>query len=251
MSSPRSSRWYGVVAFIGAVAIPLFLTIGPTAIHDPVLLATTLSGVELIYLSILLSTVLLLHSDLAAKMKGLVPAESIAEAEFYDRFSEALRAAKTRVRLSYMSNRSPLQSRNPVMKDYYERLPSEIRKRQSVEFKRLMRAAPGVGDWLEQMVRELKDAANFSLACIPGTDPKVENVPIVAVQCVDEDEVFFVAVGEQQESRDPRDLYVESEEFNRIWTQYYDRLWNAALLVIDRGRINDSNLAKVRQLVKG
>jgi hypothetical protein len=101
------------------------------------------------------------------------------------------------------------------------------------------------------MVLDLGRVGTFSLACLPDREPEVDAIATVSVQCIDEDQIFFVAVGEQQESRGPRDLYVESEDFNRIWNQYYDRLWNRAILVIDRGRIDDANLSKVREMIKG
>jgi len=247
----KSSRWYKIAAFVGAIVIPISLTVGPLEVRDSLLLTTTLAGFELLYLSVLFSTTLLLRTDIEKKLKGLVPVESISEAEWYGRFLEALRGARTRVKLSYMSNKSPLDSKNPVLKSYYLKLPAEIRKRAPVEFRRLVRAVPGLRNWIEEMVTDLGKVGTFSLACLPDREPETDAIATVSVQCIDEDQVFLVAVGEQQESRGPRDLYVESEEFNRIWNQYYDRLWNRAFLVIDRGRIDDIALAKVREMIKG
>ncbi len=252
MNWTEANRWYKIAAFVGAVAIPLVLSIGPLAIHDLYLLATTIAGVELVYLGVLLSTVLQLHSDLDRKFKGLARVEPISEGEFYARFSAALRTARTRVKLSYMSYKSPLDTRDPIMRDYYQKLPNLVRKiRSDLEFKRLIRAVPGIRNWLEQMVTELKDVPNFSLACLVDNQPESDNITTVSVQCVDDNKVYFVAVGEQQESTGRRDLYVESEDFGKVWNQYYERLWRSAIVVIDRGRIDPANLAKVRQLVKG
>jgi hypothetical protein len=251
MKSAGLSRWYKVAAFLGAIGIPLLLTIGPLAVRDSFLLATTLAGVELLYLSVVLSTTLLLRSDIERKLKGLAPVESISEAEWYGRFLGALHGARTRVKLSYMSNKSPLDSKDSAVKAYYQKLPAEIRKKAPVEFRRLVRAVPGLRNWIEEMVSTLGNVSTFSLGCLPDGEPQVDAVATVSVQCIDEDQVFFVAVGEQQESRGPRDLYVESEEFNRIWNQYYDRLWNRAILVVNRGRIDGVALAKVRELIKG
>ena len=246
------NRWYKIAAFVGAVAIPLFLTIGPLAIHDAFLLATTIAGVELVYLGVLLSTVLQLHTTLETKFKGLARVEPISEGEFYAKFLAALRTAQRRVKLSYMSNKSPIDSKDPIMRDYYNRLPETIRKMgPDVEFKRLIRAVPGLANWIEQMVAQLKDVSNFSLACLVGTEPETDNVPVVSVQCVDDNKVFFVAVGEQQESIGRRDLYVESEDFGNVWSQYYERMWRDAIVVINRGRIEQASLARVRQLIKG
>ena len=223
------NRWYKIAAFVGAIAIPLVLAIGPLAIHDLFLLATTIAGVELVYLGVLLSTVLQLHSALDIKFKGLARVEPIPEGEFYAKFSAALRTARRRVKLSYMSNRSPLDSRDPTMKNYYEKLPGIIKKMgPDVEFKRLIRAVPGLGNWIEQMVAQLTDVSNFSLGCLVDSEPESDNVPVVSIQCVDDRQVFFVAVGEQQESSGRRDLYVESEDLCNVWSQYYERLWRNA-----------------------
>jgi hypothetical protein len=251
MKSASLNLWSKIAAFLGAIAIPLVLAIGPLAVRDPSLLATTLAAVELVYLSSILSTILILRTDVDRKFKRLAPVEAIAEVEWYGRFLEALRGARTRVKLSYMSNKSPLDSKDPVMKNYYQKLPTEIRKKAPVEFRRLVRAVPGLRNWIEEMVLDLGRVGTFSLACLPDREPEVDAIATVSVQCIDEDQIFFVAVGEQQESRGPRDLYVESEDFNRIWNQYYDRLWNRAILVIDRGRIDDANLSKVREMIKG
>src|SRR2546427_5767966 len=163
MIRSNPNRWYKIAAFVGAVAIPVVLTIGPLAIRDLYLLSTTIAAVELVYLGLLLSIVLQLHTDLDSKFRGLARVEPISEGEFYAKFSAAMRTARTRVKLSYMSNKSPLDSKDPIMRDYYGKLPAIVKKMgPSVEFKRLIRAVPGLSNWLEQMVADLGQASNFS-----------------------------------------------------------------------------------------
>ncbi len=250
MTSSRVNRWYNVPAFLGAVVIPMLVTFGPLALRDSVPLVTTLAAAEFVYLSVLLSTVLRLHVDFERRVKGVVVMETISEAGWYPRFSEALRNARTRVKISYMSNKSPLDSVTPETRSYYRKLSAEIRRKTQVDFKRLVRAVPGLRSWIEAMVEDLGNVANFSLACLPDQNPDDNEIPTISVQCVDDDQVFFVAVGEQQESRGRRDMYIESEDANRIWSQYYERLWSEAIVVINRGIVDQVALAKVRETTR-
>src|SRR6266571_2677324 len=187
--SSRANLWYNIPAFLGAVVIPLLVTFGPLALRDSVPLVTTLAAVELVYLSVLLSTVLRLHVDLERRVKGVVVMEAIPEAGWYPRFSEALRNARTRVKISYMSNRSPLDSVTSETRSYYRKLSADIKRKPQVDFKRLVRAVPGLRSWIDEMVKDLGNVANFSLACLPDSTPKSDEIPTISVQCVDDDQV--------------------------------------------------------------
>lgn len=239
-----------LLAIVGAILIPIVVAVWPLAVRDPSVLIVTFSGIILLYVSLIGSAVLQLHESFLEKLSGLAEIREVPEGEFYPRFVGALHTASTHVKLTYLSIKSPLDSRSQVMRDYYRGLSAEIRKRPGVEFKRIVRAVPQLHAWIGSMVEELDGAGNFSLACLPGTDPIVDSVDAIAVQCVDDDKTFLVAVGRQQESREPRDLYVRSAEFNRVWSEYFDRLWSESVVIIDRGRVDRKNLEQVKGMMK-
>jgi len=235
----------------GGVVVPISVAVWPLAVRDTSVLVTTFASIVLVYLSLIGAAIREMQDRISTGFAGLARVEPIAEDEFYARFSEAIRTAEKRVKITYMSNKSPLDTKDVQMREYYRNISALIKKNGQLEFRRIVRAIPSLGDWIEKMVEELGQAGNFSLACLPDTNPDDDQIDAVPVQCVDTDKTFLVAVAEQQETREPRDLLIVSEQCNRIWNTYYDRLWRKSIVVVDRGRVNSSNLTQIREVIRG
>lgn len=174
-----------------------------------------------------------------AENQGII--EPIYESMFYDRWKYDVKQAEKRVEICYFDNWPPLESTDEDKVEYYKDI-EELTKRKSeqdVEFRRIIRANSNLHDWVERMVENLEGVSKFSLACLPDEEPEERLMPHVAVQLIDDDKTYFVAVGEQQERANPRDLYIESEALNSQWSRYYNRIWEDCFVVLDRGILNE------------
>lgn len=175
----------------------------------------------------------------------------ISKDQFHERFEQAITRADRRAEICFFDNESPLASNREAKKSYYEGQRQLIEGNPNVRFRRIVRALPGTEDWIEGMINELQGIGTFSLACILDEHPERRSIPHISIQLVDEDQTFFVAVGQQTESRRPRDLYIRSEDVNSQWSRYYERLWeNEAVAVMEEGQIRQDGLAKVREHIR-
>ncbi len=172
----------------------------------------------------------------------------ISEQDFYDEFLKDLKGSKQKVRLTYFHNKSPLETEDDSKKDYYMNLSKIIKNKSDVKFYRIIRDIPQMSEWVKSIVSELKGSANFSLGCLPNTNQDRGSIGEIAVQCIDMNKVYLVAISSQDEHRDPRDLYIESEDFNKVWTAYFDRLWEGSVHLIDKGSINQEEVAKLKNI---
>ncbi|WP_135855171.1 hypothetical protein [Halorussus salinus] len=172
--------------------------------------------------------------------------DPIREPNFYSHFLQKVRSAKHQVFISYFDNKSPLDSANENKINYYREI-ERVTKSSDAQFRRLIRAIPEMEEWVEELVETHKGDGNFSLACLPDNKPEKDLNEHIAVQLIDDESAYFVAVGEQRESTYPRDSYIRSEELNDQWGQYYKRLWEQSYVVIDRGRIVESEYKKYKE----
>jgi hypothetical protein len=168
----------------------------------------------------------------------------IREPDFYDRLEVDMGEANNRVWISYLDNKSPLKSHDDGKVSYYEELGEFIEKKSStgVEFRRLVRGIPQLDPWIRQLMEYREGISRYSLACLPDDDPQDRSKPHVSVQLVDDDITYFVAVGEQQETVEPRDMFVRSMELNDQWSRYYQRMWNESYEILRRGQIQPDEL---------
>lgn len=168
----------------------------------------------------------------------------VNESDFYKEFKQDVEDANHRVLITYFNNQNPLESNNSDTEHYYrnmDRLVGE-KERENVEFRRIVRGVPQLEDWIDHLLNEHEGRGNYSLACTLDDEPEAALKSHVAVQLIDDDITYFVAVGEQQEYSDPRDMYVRSEELNTQWERYYDRIWEDSLLLIERGDVIQQNV---------
>jgi hypothetical protein len=177
----------------------------------------------------------------------------IREVNFYDRWLSDVENATNRVEITYFDNKDPRSSTDPTKSDYYEDLSETIARKsaEGVEFRRIVRAIPNHKDWIDNMIGEHEGTSRFSLACIPDKEPEEAEKPHVSVQLIDDEITYFVAVGEQRETSEPRDMFVRSAEMNTQWSRYYEKLWNDSFVVLRRGQLNQTQYDRFEEHVDG
>lgn len=182
--------------------------------------------------------------DLKSYVANTATITPIREPNFYDRLCVDIEEADNRVWISYLDNKSPLESHDDGKVSYYEELGEIIEEKSSggVEFRRLVRAIPQMDSFIQQMLENREGISRYSLACLPDDNPQDRSKPHVAVQLVDDDITYFVAVGEQQETVEPRDMFIRSMELNDQWSRYYQRMWNESYEILRRGQIQPDEL---------
>lgn len=229
-------------SFIISIVIPAF-AVAISFVRD-IPISVIIGGLA----ALIMLQISLLYDDFADDLDILVNSaenqaviEPVRESSFYDRWKYDVKQADKRVEICYFDNRPPLQSTDEEKVAYYNEIEELTKKKseQDVEFRRIIRANPALHEWVERMVEELEGVSKFSLACLPDENPAERLKPHVAVQLIDDEKAYFVAVGEQQERANPRDLYIESEALNSQWSRYYDRIWDDCFVILDRGSINE------------
>lgn len=176
----------------------------------------------------------------------------IRESNFYENFSADVKQSEQRVDISYFDNKDPRDSEDETKVQYYEEVGDTIKRKSSegVEFRRIIRAIPELDDWVEDIIEEHEGTSRYSLACIPDSEPHIENKPHVSVQLIDGEITYFVAVGEQMEGSHPRDMCVRSEEMNSQWTRYFQSLWDDSFVVLRRGTIQEDEFKEYKEHIE-
>ncbi|MHB9288111.1 hypothetical protein ACKVMT_13860 [Halobacteriales archaeon Cl-PHB] len=249
--SRLSKAWISVI--IGLVLPLVVVLISLTRSLSTVTYASAFASVILLYLSFMYWEFGDQLANMGNKVESLLENTAtvipVREPNFYERFDEDSKEAKKHVWITYFDNKSPLDTHDSDKKEYYEQVGQTIRKKsdQGVEFKRIVRAVPQVEDWVDQLIEERQGISRYSLACVPDDQPELRSNSHVSVQLIDDDITYFVAVGEQQESDEPRDMFVRSVELNDQWSRYYQRLWNESFEVVRRGQVQPDEVESFRQ----
>lgn len=247
--SRLTKAWISVIVgiLIPVAVILLSLTRG----LEPVTYASAFASAVLLYLAFMYWEIgekldeivdnLKTLQSFVANTATIVP---IREPDFYDRLDEDIREAENHVWISYLDNKSPLESHDEDKVQYYENLGELIREKsgQGVEFRRIVRAIPNLDPWIREMLNEREGISRYSLACLPDENPDTRSKPHVSVQIIDDEITYFVAVGEQQETNEPRDMFVRSMELNDQWGRYYQRMWDDSFVILRRGQVQESEL---------
>jgi hypothetical protein len=252
--SRLSKAWISVI--IGLV-LPLFvIVISLTRGLPTVAYASAFTSVILLFLSFMYwelgDQIAEVSSNVSSLLENTATIDAVREANFYERFDEDTREAENHVWISYFDNKSPLDTHDEEKKEYYEELGDIIQNKsnQGVEFRRVVRAVPQLEDWVDELIEEREGISRYSLACVPDDEPRARSNSHISVQLIDDDITYFVAVGEQQESDEPRDMFVRSVELNDQWTRYYQRIWNESYEVLRRGQVQDDELQNYKDHIQ-
>lgn len=243
--------WIGVSISIiipGAIAIiSLFIV----ELENPVIIVTSTSLI-LISLSLIYRDFSKDFETVTDYVDNQAVIKQVWEANFYDRWRTDVENANRRVDITYFDNKDPRKSTDKDKSNYYESFGDVVKRKstEGVEFRRLIRANPNLDNWVEELIEEHEGTSRYSLACVPDPEPESGELPHVSVQLIDDEIVYFVAVGQQMEGSTPRDMFVRSTEMNSQWGQYYENLWGKSFKILRRGTVQDDEYSDYKEHIK-
>jgi hypothetical protein len=212
----------------------------------------TFVGIQLVLVSGTLVLLMMAQgSELAAAVRGALPGTEVRrmkDREFYQHFQAAAEQAEHSVRIAYFAPYPPGDVEFKERKRYYDAILSLMKRRDQVNFKRLVRSSPKNDAWLATLVRELQGRPNVDLAVLTrDLEPEVELPLALSVQVIDKDKVWVVATASHETQNEFRDVFVRNNDFAAAMTEYYDRVWSVSQRLLDRGRITEQG----QQLLAG
>jgi hypothetical protein len=165
----------------------------------------------------------------------------IDDRAFYRDFLSAIEASQHAVRIAYFAPIPPDAVQVASRGTYYRDLAEIMRSRSTVQFSRLVRYTEANQAWIVGLMREFQDVGNVSIAVISNDLDPTQSMPLaLSVQVVDEESAWLVAIAAHERTGPVRDLFVENPAFADAMTQYYTRLWAAADVLLDHGRMTES-----------
>ena len=146
----------------------------------------------------------------------------LTHSEFYTRI---LQDSKDATKTIYTSNFNPQPPRrldDSSEKRYYSEYVALVKKKPSVEFKRIELFHPEKIDWLSMLVKSFTGRKNASLYIImpQGSELKAYS-PFIAAQVVDHN-VYLVAVAKHYSADGVRDILIKQDGVNKMWVDYYE-----------------------------
>lgn len=243
--------WVSVFLSIILPGLTAFISLFVVAIETTVIIAV-FTSITLLALSLIYRRFDQEFKVLTDFVENQAVIEQVWEANFYDRWRTDVENAGRRVDITYFDNKDPRNSTDQVKKDYYESFGDLIKRKshEGVEFRRLIRANPNLSEWVDDIIEQHQGTSRYSLACIPDPEPESGELPYVSVQLIDDEIVYFVAVGQQMEGSSPRDMYIKSSEMNLQWSQYYEALWSKSFKVLRRGTVQDEEYQKYTEYME-
>jgi hypothetical protein len=179
------------------------------------------------------------NDDFRDFLRKALPVTMIAQIrddEFYTDFLYAATKAKHTVNIMYLAPRPPDHTKDKARLQYYCDLVNLIRSKKEVRFNRIMRHTTETKRWIENLIRELQNCPNASVAIIKESD--TEEMPLsLSTQIIDNNKVWFVAVAGHERQGPYRDLFLENEKLAEAMQLYFDRLWTRGKLLLDVGQI--------------
>jgi hypothetical protein len=180
-------------------------------------------------------------------IRGSGSVEAISEEEFYSRFSLSVQSASHCVDICYLDVRAPDSPRGSAKAKYYKDLPRLIKSHGNVQFRRLSLLSEHTATWILEIAEEMRGAKNFSMRLFDGNMAFLEHA--ISVQCVDDNEAYLVAPGEQRPKGRYRDLHLHSEGGTGLLKRYYEKLWAGGKPLIESGDVRDGLLIEIRDNV--
>lgn len=178
----------------------------------------------------------------------LTAVKAFTDVEFYSHFLRAVEDAKHTVRIAYFAPYPPHDVSFKQRNKYYEAIVDRMKRESGINFKRLVRATKKNIPWVLELANELEGRANVSLALLTKDLPAEQPMPLaLSVQVVDDSQAWLVATASHETDEEFRDVYIENPLVSKALADYYDRLWEISVKVLDHGRFTDEG----RALLKG
>ena len=202
-------------------------------------------GIQLILLTAAITLILMKESsDAEGRLKALKEAmpgaivKRLKDFQFYVHFRNAAEQAEHSVWIAYFAAYPPKDVASKERKKYDEDMLALMKHRTRVNFRRIIRHSSANREWVAELIAALRDRANVDIGVLTRDLPENEEMPLaLSVQVVDKDKVWIVAAGSHQTKQTFRDVYIENSDVAEAMIEYYDRIWQKSVVVLDHGRI--------------
>jgi hypothetical protein len=164
--------------------------------------------------------------------------QRVKDKTFYSDFKHAAENAEHVVKICYFAPYPPEEYSSKDRKKYYANMLDLMKKRPNTDFKRIVRRTEKNDPWIRELMDELKGRSNIHISLLDRDLPSSFEMPLaLSVQVIDDLKVWLVATASHESEGRFRDIYIENAELAAAISDYYDRLWNLSVKVLDRGVI--------------
>lgn len=167
--------------------------------------------------------------------------------QFYPRWAGELASAKSTVDITYMHGFPPDLNPKKTKKGYYRDF-IKVAQHSKATIRRVDRATKENLAWIKKVAKAFDGKPNLSYAVWVGEHRRL------AVQTIDEEVTYVVAIGEEETFGIPRDARVRSKDYTRLWRKYYDTMWNDStncVRIVSQGRLHQDALDKIEADFRG
>lgn len=250
-SEHRARNWALILV---PCALTVFLALTPFIpftrpiwkLNNPVSFYAVLAcfvGVDFAILYAALSLLLLANNgdtiDELNAIRNALPTASIrplTDGEFYDEFLSAAKSATSIVRIAYLSPTPPLRAAPRDREKYYSEIADLVRRRENVQFFRLIRRSDANLEWIVSFIRDFDGVSNMSVALIDDAPEAKPSSIGLSVQIVDDKQSWLVALDGHERRGRYRDIAVDNPLFADGMTKYYERLWDLGAEILRNGQ---------------
>jgi hypothetical protein len=166
--------------------------------------------------------------------------------QFYPQLARDFSAATSTVDISYMHTSPPDANPKKAKKDYYGNFMKSAQQ-STATIRRIDRATLQNIEWITRISEGFSGNPNLSYAVWTGGERRL------AVQTIDGEITFMVAVGQEEVYGIPRDGRVKSVGFTKLWRGYYDNMWGdpKCIRLVTSGTVDAAALSKLEALLRG
>jgi hypothetical protein len=164
--------------------------------------------------------------------------EIIDEQKFYRYMMSAITTAERTVDVTRLDPINPRDASEDI-KQYYEMALAVTRNRR-VKFRRIVRIVNAdVLEWVIELLEELKDCRNFSIASLAEDDTST-----LSLQIFDHKELLFLQLDSAEARHGSISMRITIDKLAEQFSIYYNKVWNA-----DSVRIKDANIVYWNNLI--
>jgi hypothetical protein len=229
--------------------IPALSSIVKSTLHesDPVETQITLTGIHAVLVTLFLGAAYASIQGYLARLRQEIEISlnekplitTLRDDEFHGDFLLACGRARSHVLITNLTPAPIYFNSSRDRLRYLDDLVKRIQKKPEVQFRRLMRNTPENMALAQKLIQKLEGCPNAYLALIH--DSATEANPLaLSVQIVDDEDCWLVALSSHDRQTNYRDIHVRDRTFAGAIYKYHERLWQKALVVLDRGVITEN-----------
>lgn len=161
----------------------------------------------------------------------------LSREEVYTELVHAAEKAEARVYNTYLGITPPNETSPVEKRDYFRDLAQLARRKDNVEFRRVVLMTSANAPWIRKLVTEYEGLANVSMAIY--CKPHSALLPL-SLQFFDADKVFIMHA--KRPPWQPRDIVIADPTVVTLLDDYYEELWALSHVVLDSGRTDHEKL---------